>query len=501
MTDQHDDENRLIAERRRKLDAQRERDVAFPNDFRRNARAMRLHSTYEDLDNDALVAKNIEVRVAGRMMAKRMMGKSNFIKLQDVTGQIQVFVFRPDLPEDTFAQFKTWDVGDIVAATGKLFRTRTGELSVHADSLRLLTKSLRPLPEKFHGLSDQELRYRRRYVDLIMNADSRKVFRLRTRLVTHCRQFLDALDFMEVETPMMQSVLGGANARPFATHHNALDMPLYLRIAPELNLKRLVVGGFERVYEINRNFRNEGLSTQHNPEFTMLELYQAYVDYEEIMALVEALVRSLADALWGQLTGSYQGQELDLGAPFARLSIEEAIVKYNEDLDASRLRDVDYLRAVCAEKSIPVEERYGAGKLQLEIFEKTVEDHLVAPTFITGYPREVSPLARCRDSDPFVTDRFEFFLCGREIANGFSELNDPEDQAERFRAQTESKAAGDQEAMEYDADYIRALEYGLPPSGGLGVGIDRLVMLFADVPSIRDVLLFPHMRPEADGGD
>ena len=494
-----DDEHRLIRERRAKLDALREQGGAYPNDFRRDALASEILSTYDELDREALQERAVTVHVAGRLMVKRLMGKTNFIKIQDSSGQIQAMVGRDNFDSEVFKAFKSWDIGDIVGLKGTLFKTRTDEVTVDVSEMRLLTKSLRPLPEKFHGLSDQEQRYRQRYVDLIMNDDSRQVFMLRTRLVNHVRQFLNAHAFMEVETPMMQPILGGANARPFATHHNALDMPLYLRIAPELYLKRLTVGGFERVYEVNRNFRNEGLSTRHNPEFTMLEVYQCYGDFEDMMRLTENLVRSLALQLWGSHEGTYQGAALDLGAAFDRLSVEDAVARYNPDrFDRSRARDVDYLRELCDELGVRWDERYGAGKLLIEIFEKTAEEKLIAPTFITDYPTEVSPLSRCNDADPFLTDRFEFFMCGREIANGFSELNDPEDQAARFRAQCDNKDAGDDEAMEYDADYIRALEYGMPPAGGLGIGIDRLTMLFADVASIRDVLLFPHMRPETE---
>ena len=490
------DENKLIAERRRKLAELRDAGEAFPNDFRRNATADELQQTFADHDDATLREESVAVAVAGRMMAKRVMGKASFIKLQDRSGQIQVRVERDRLGDGTYAGFRKWDVGDIVAARGALFRTKTGELTVMADELRLLTKSLRPLPEKFHGLEDQETRYRQRYVDLIVNENSRAVFRTRSAIVAYIRSFLDAQDYLEVETPMMQTTPGGAIARPFTTHHNALDMELFLRIAPELNLKRLVVGGLERVYEINRNFRNEGVSTQHNPEFTMLELYRAYADYEDLMDMVEALLRGMADAIAGASTLTYQGESLDFGQPFRRLAVEEVILEHNPGLDRGRLRDRDYLAGVCEELGIPVREGYGPGKLQVEIFEKTGEDRLRQPTFVTAYPTEVSPLSRCNDDDPFVTDRFELFVAGREIANGFSELNDPEEQAARFRAQAASRAAGDQEAMAFDHDYIRALEYGMPPTAGIGVGIDRTVMLFTDSPSIRDVLLFPHMRPE-----
>jgi len=490
------DENALISERRRKLDTLRMSGDAYPNDFRRNALADELHTTYGEQDNERLRNESIAVRVAGRMMAKRVMGKASFIKLQDRSGQIQVRLERDRLADGAYQDFKRWDVGDIVGAAGTLFKTNTGELTVMADEVRLLTKSLRPLPEKFHGLQDQEIRYRQRYVDLIMNESSRRVFHLRSQIVSYIRAFMDSQDFLEVETPMMQAIAGGALARPFKTHHNALDMTLYLRIAPELNLKRLVVGGFERVYEINRNFRNEGVSTQHNPEFTMLELYRAYADYEDLIYMLEGMLKGMAQAVLGTSVVRYQGESFDLGKTFQRLTVEEVIAHFNPDIDAGRLRDRDYLVGECAVRGIPVHENYGAGKLQIEIFEKTCEDRLREPTFITRYPTEVSPLSRKNDDDPFVTDRFEFFIAGRELANGFSELNDPEDQAERFHEQVASRGAGDEEAMPFDADYIRALEYGMPPAAGLGVGIDRLVMLFTDSPSIRDVLLFPYMRAE-----
>jgi lysyl-tRNA synthetase class 2 len=439
---------------------------------------------------------SVDVSVAGRMMAKRVMGKASFIKLADRSGQIQVRVERDRLGDGAYTEFKKWDVGDIVAARGILFRTNTGELTVRADELRLLTKSLRPLPEKFHGLSDQEIRYRQRYLDLIMNESSREVFRKRSAIVRYLRSFLDAQDYLEVETPMMQVTQGGALARPFTTHHNALDMELYLRIAPELNLKRLVVGGFERVYEINRNFRNEGVSTQHNPEFTMLELYRAYADYRDLIDMVEAMFRGLSGAVHGSTTIRYQGEEFDFARPFERTTVEDVVLRFNAGLEQARLRDREYLAGVCGRLGIPVKDSAGPGRLLIEIFEKTGEDRLREPTFVTQYPIEVSPLSRRNDSDPFLADRFEFFIAGQEIANGFSELNDPEDQAERFRGQAENRAAGDDEAMAFDHDYIRALEYGMAPTAGIGVGIDRLVMLFTDSPSIRDVLLFPHMRPE-----
>jgi lysyl-tRNA synthetase class 2 len=489
------DDNKLIAERRQKLAAIREAGIAFPNDFRRDAQAGDLQTTFAERDSAWLDAHPTRVRVAGRMLAKRDMGKSSFVRLVDGSGEIQLYLQANTLG-DPYEAFKIWDVGDIVAATGQLMRTRTGELSVKADELRLLTKSLRPLPDKWHGLTDTEARYRMRYVDLIVNPESRKTFQARTQIVRFIRSFLDASNFMEVETPMMQPIPGGAVARPFVTHHNALDIDMYLRIAPELYLKRLVVGGFERVYEINRNFRNEGLSTRHNPEFTMLELYWAYADYHDLMDLVERLFTGLADAVLGERQVVYQGTTISLAGPFRRVSVEDIIMECNPSLDSSRLRDVPYLRSVLDGLGVTYLPGDGAGKLQIEIFDKTGEHTLVQPTFVYAYPTEVSPLSRCKDGDPFITDRFEFFVGGRELANGFSELNDAEDQAARFRAQVERKDAGDEEAMYFDADYVRALEYGLPPTAGLGIGIDRLVMLYTNSPSIRDVLLFPQMKPE-----
>jgi lysyl-tRNA synthetase, class II len=491
------DENKLIAERRAKLAALRGAGQAFPNDYRRDALAGELHAAFSDRDAAWLEANPTRVNVGGRMLFKRIMGKASFAKIADRTGQIQLFLQQDPLGE-TYEAFKGWDVGDIIGAGGVLFRTKTNELSVRVDSLRMLVKSLRPLPDKWHGLADTESRYRQRYVDLIVTEQSRNVFRTRTRIVRYLRDFLDALDFIEVETPMMQPIPGGATARPFVTHHNALDVDMYLRIAPELYLKRLVVGGFERVYEINRNFRNEGLSTRHNPEFTMLELYLAYADYRDLMDWIEKAIRGLANTLHGKQQIEYQGRQYDLSQPFRRTTVEQAIIANNPGIDPMSLRDPTYLRTVCERTGIAVNPQDGAGKLQLEIFEKTVEHTLMDPTFVHAYPAEVSPLSRANDADPFLTDRFEFFLSGREIANGFSELNDPEDQAARFRAQVARKDKGDEEAMVYDADYIRALEYGMPPTAGLGVGIDRLVMFFTDSPSIRDVILFPHMRPESD---
>jgi len=494
--DPQQDENRYIAQRREKLAQLRTQGQAYPNQFSRTHFAAPLTDQYAQLSREDLEAEAVEVSLAGRMMFKRVMGKASFAQLRDMSGTLQIFVQRDAIGEEAYESFKHSDIGDIYAVNGVLFQTKTGELTIKVKSLQLLTKALRPLPEKYHGLADQEQKYRQRYVDLIMNEDSRRVFALRSQAVNFIRNYMIEAGFVEVETPMMQVIPGGATARPFITHHNALDMELYLRVAPELYLKRLVVGGIEQVFEINRNFRNEGLSTRHNPEFTMLEFYQAYADYEDFMNLTEDMMRGLTQAVLGSLKIAYQGQEFDLEQPFARLSVEDAIIQYNPDLDASKLEDLEYCRKAAAELGIKPEPGWGAGKLQIEIFEKTVEDLLQQPTFITAYPTEVSPLSRANDDNPFVTDRFEFFLGGREIANGFSELNDPEDQAARFQRQVEEKEAGDEEAMHYDDDYIRALEYGMPPAAGEGIGIDRLVMLLTDSPSIRDVILFPHMRPE-----
>lgn len=490
------DENKLIAERRAKLERLRAVGQPFPNDFRRDALADQLLTAYGDRAPEWFEQQTVRVKVGGRMMAKRIMGKASFAKIMDRSGQIQLF-FQSEPLGAAYDEFKTWDVGDHIGAEGVLFKTRTGELSVRVEKARLLTKSLRPLPDKWHGLADQEIRYRQRYVDLIVSPESRRVFQVRTRIIKFLRDFLDAMDFLEVETPMMQAIAGGAVARPFVTHHNALDMDLFLRIAPELYLKRLVVGGFERVYEINRNFRNEGVSTRHNPEFTMLELYQAYADYTDLMSLVERMCQGICDAVHGSRRVEYQGEVFDFSQPFRRVTVEDLVVHFNPGIDRTKLRDVEYLRGHCDRLGVKYSSGDGAGKLQIEIFEKTAEHRLSAPTLVYAYPAEVSPLARRSDSDPFLTDRFEFFVGGREIANGFSELNDPEDQAARFKDQLARKTAGDEEAMQYDADYVRALEYGLPPTAGLGVGIDRLVMLFTNAPSIRDVLLFPYMRPEA----
>ncbi|MFT5132629.1 MAG: lysyl-tRNA synthetase class 2 [Gammaproteobacteria bacterium] len=497
MTNENNEhsEHDLIAQRRNQLQTLREKGIAYPNDFRRDSLAANLIKGYEDKSKEELEVAKISVKIAGRMMTRRIMGKASFAHLQDMSGKIQIYVRRDDLPEGVYnEQFKKWDIGDIIGVSGVVMKTNKGELSVHVDSIRLLTKSLRPLPEKFHGLTDQETRYRQRYLDLITNEESRKVFKVRSAVVEFIRRFLIAHDYMEVETPMMHMIPGGATARPFVTHHNSLDMDLYLRIAPELYLKRLVVGGIERVFEINRSFRNEGVSPRHNPEFTMLEFYQAYADYEDLMDLTEQLLRDLAKEIIGAYLVSYQGEDYDLADPFVRMTVKESILHHNPGLSDSDLASSSRLREILTGLGVSLEESYGLGKLQIELFEKTVESNLKAPTFITAYPTEVSPLARKNNDDPFITDRFEFFVGGREIANGFSELNDPEDQAERFRAQVEDKEAGDHEAMHYDEDYLTALEYGMPPCAGEGIGIDRLVMFLTDTATIRDVILFPHMR-------
>ena len=492
-----DDENRIVAERRAKLAALRERGPAYPNDFQRNALAADLHQTHDAKSGDAIEAARLEVAVAGRMVLKRVMGKASFATVQDMSGRLQLYIANDAVGAQAHEAFKHWDLGDIVGARGTLFKTRTGELSVKVTELRLLAKALRPLPEKFHGLTDQEQKYRQRYVDLITSAESRRVFMVRSQVVQAIREFFVARGYLEVETPMMHPIPGGAAARPFVTHHNALDTDLFLRIAPELYLKRLVVGGLEKVFEINRNFRNEGISTRHNPEFTMLEFYEAYRDYRYLMELTEELLRQVALKVLGRTTVEYQDTAIDLGVRFDRLTMPEAIAKHNPRYALADLAKPEYLRNALKPFDAEVFPTDGVGVLQLKLFEATTEDKLVQPTFIVAYPADVSPLARANDADPAVTDRFELFITGREIANGFSELNDPEDQAARFRAQARAKEAGDAEAMHYDADYIRALEYGMPPAAGEGVGIDRLVMLLTDSASIRDVILFPQLKPEA----
>lgn len=492
---QKEDLNEQIAQRFSKLEALRTKGNAYPNGFKRDHLALCVHAEYDKLSVEELETAAIQVTMAGRMMTRRQMGKASFFNMQDMSGQIQIYVKESELPTGSYEEFKSWDLGDIIGVKGILFKTKTGELSVKAHSIELLAKALRPLPEKYHGLTDQETRYRQRYLDLMVNEHSRKTFKIRTQIIQGIRDFLSQRKFMEVETPMMQPIPGGAAARPFITHHNVLDMKLYMRIAPELYLKRLVVGGFERVFEINRNFRNEGMSTRHNPEFTMLEFYQAYADYHDLMDLTEEMLKSLTEKILGTTVVNYQGEQYDFGKPFARMSVTEAVLHYNSKLSSADVNDIKKLSDYATSLGIALKPQYGLGKIQIEIFEKTVESQLKMPTFITEYPTEVSPLARSNDKNPEVTDRFEFFVGGREIANGFSELNDPIDQAARFKKQVADLEAGDHEAMHYDADYITSLEYGLPPTAGEGIGIDRLVMLFTDSPSIRDVILFPHMRP------
>jgi lysyl-tRNA synthetase class 2 len=496
------DENAIIAERRAKLTAVREKGVAFPNDFSPQHKAADLHSQYGEAEREALEAQNVHVVVAGRMMLKRVMGKASFATVQDASGvradgRIQLYITNELTGEADHEAFKHYDLGDILGAEGTLFKTKTGELSIKVSKLRLLTKSLRPLPDKFHGLSDQETKYRQRYVDLITSEETRRTFKARTAAVASIRRFMDSHEFMEVETPMLHVIPGGAAAKPFITHHNALDMEMYLRIAPELYLKRLVVGGFERVFEINRNFRNEGVSPRHNPEFTMMEFYAAYVDYRWLMDFTEALIRQAAIDAHGTAKLTYQGRELDLSKPFHRMTIVQAINKFAPQYTNEQLHDAEFLKKELKQK-FDVEPHVisGLGALQLSLFEETAESQLWEPTYIIDYPVEVSPLARASDTVPGITERFELFITGREIANGFSELNDAEDQAARFQAQVAAKNAGDDEAMYYDADYIRALEYGMPPTGGCGIGIDRLMMLITDSPNIRDVILFPHLRRE-----
>ena len=495
------DENALIAERRAKLAAIREAGIAFPNDFRPTHKAADLHAEFGGFDAETLEAKAVKVSVAGRMLLKRVMGKAAFATVQDASGKyadgrIQFFITTDAAGADTMAAFKTWDLGDIIAAEGTMFKTKTGELSVKVSTLRLLTKSLRPLPDKHHGLADQEMKYRQRYVDLITNDETRRTFKARTAAMSSIRRFMAEHEFMEVETPMLHPIPGGAAAKPFITHHNALDMQMFLRIAPELYLKRLVVGGFERVFEVNRNFRNEGVSPRHNPEFTMMEFYAAYVDYKWLMDFTEAVIRQAAVDAHGTAVLTYQGKELDLSKPFHRLTIVGAINKYAPHYTAEQLGDAAFLRTELKKFGVDPIKTAGLGALQLALFEETAEAQLWEPTYIVDYPVEVSPLARASDTNREITERFELFIVGREIANGFSELNDAEDQAARFQAQVANKDAGDEEAMYYDADFIRALEYGMPPTGGCGIGIDRLMMLITDSPNIRDVILFPHLRRE-----
>ena len=487
------DESEVYRIRKQKLATLREEGFQFPNHFRRSALAADITAQYASCSKEELEVKQIRISVAGRIVLRRVMGKASFVHIQDVSGRLQLYFKQNDLP-DSYEQCKHWDLGDIIGVSGFLFVTQTGELTVHADAIVLLTKALRPLPDKFHGLVEKELCYRKRYVDLIVNEETRSTFLMRSRLITACRQFMTTHQFLEVETPMMHPIPGGAVARPFVTHHNALDREMFLRIAPELYLKRLVVGGFERVYEINRNFRNEGVSTRHNPEFTMMEFYQAYADYQDLMVFTEALFRYLCDEVVGSRVVTYQGHSLEFDKPFLRISMKASILKYHPTLQAVDLETVEACRQVLSTLTLPYQPTDSLGKLHTILFEETVEEQLLQPTFVTEYPTEVSPLARRSEANPEVTDRFEFFIMGREIANGFSELNDAEDQAGRFHQQVLDKDAGDLEAMHFDSDYIEALEYGMPPTAGEGIGIDRLVMLFTDSPSIRDVILFPHLR-------
>jgi lysyl-tRNA synthetase, class II len=500
------DENHVIAERRDKLKAMREQahannSAVFPNDFKPTHKAASLHAEYDALDKETLDPQHIPVAVAGRMVLKRVMGKASFATVQDATARIQLFINKENLVDENseaiYEAFKHWDLGDIVSAKGALFKTKTDELSIKVSELRLLTKSLRPLPEKYHGLQDQEIKYRQRYVDLITSEETRETFKTRSTVMSAVRQFMTENEFLEVETPMLHPIPGGASAKPFVTHHNALDMQMYMRIAPELYLKRLIVGGFDRVFEINRSFRNEGLSVRHNPEFTMMEFYAAYTDYEWLMDYTEQCIRAAVIAAHGTAVISYDGKAVDLSKPFERLTIVGAIQKYAPQYTLAQLNDADFLRAEILKHGVKPFDHAGLGALQLTLFEETAESQLWNPTYIIDYPVEVSPLARASDNNPDITERFELFITGREMANGFSELNDAEDQAARFHAQMKAKEAGDQEAMYYDADFIRALEYGMPPTGGCGIGLDRLVMLITDSPSIRDVILFPHMRAES----
>jgi len=496
----HADDNQLIAERREKLAALREQarasgSAAFPNDFKPTHHARDLHHRWDQVPNEELEPQALKVAVAGRMMLKRVMGKACFGTLQDGSGRIQVYVTQDAVGPEALAAFKHWDLGDILACEGTLFRTKTGELSVKASSVRLLTKSLRPLPDKFHGMTDTEQKYRQRYVDLMTDEHARARFVARSKTVSSIRNFMVEHGFLEVETPMLHPIPGGANAKPFVTHHNALDQEMFLRIAPELYLKRLVVGGFERVFEINRNFRNEGISVRHNPEFTMMEFYAAYWNHHDLMDFTELVLRHAARQATGSATLSYAGRPVDLDKPFARLTVTDALVRH-AGLTPEQAADAAFLHQRLKSLGEEPPAHWTLAELQFGLFEAAVEDQLWDPTFIVDYPVEVSPLARASDRDPTVTERYELFMTGREIANGFSELNDAEDQAARFAAQAANKDAGDEEAMYFDADFIRALEYGMPPTGGCGIGIDRLVMLLTDSPSIRDVILFPALRRE-----
>jgi len=494
MSDSEPDheENKLIVQRREKLAAIRAQRQAFPNSFARQDWAADLLAEYDSLETEQLAEKAVQTRVAGRIMRQR----GPFTVIQDDSGQIQLYMNNKSFPDERAAELKSLDLGDIIGVSGEVFKTQKGELTIRVADFQLLTKALRPLPDKHKGLTDTETRYRQRYVDLIANEESRMVFRQRSQIVRCIRQYFDDLGFMEVETPMMQVIPGGATARPFVTHHNALDQDMYLRVAPELFLKRLVVGGFEKVYELNRNFRNEGLSTRHNPEFTMLEFYQAYARYQDLMNLTEDLFRKVATQVLGSTVFTYQGEEIDFGQPFRRLTVEESIIAECRLPNADYFQSLESVKSLAQEVGVEIDPTWSQGKIVMEVFEQQVEHTLLQPTFITEYPIEVSPLARRNDDRPEVTDRFELIIGGRELANGFSELNDPEDQAERFHAQVAQKDAGDHEAMHFDADYITALEYGLPPTAGEGIGIDRLVMLLTDSASIKDVLLFPHMRPQ-----
>lgn len=492
MSDSEGD--KLSIQRRKQLAMLRQNGQAYPNDFRRDSLADDLRKIHGSTNKETLQTEHINVSIAGRIMSRRIMGKASFAHIQDRSGKIQIYVTHDSLPIGRYTEFKQWDIGDIVGIEGHLMKTNKGELSIHVNNIRMLTKALRPLPEKFHGLTDKETKYRRRYVDLIINEDTRRIFKLRSRIIDFIRSYLKKNDFIEVETPMMHAIPGGAAAKPFITHHNVLNMNLFLRIAPELYLKRLIVGGLEKVFEINRSFRNEGLSSKHNPEFTMLEFYQAYADYQDMMDITEDLLRTLIVEIFGTMTVTRQAVEYDFVQPFTKMTMKQSILQFNPTIQAADLENVAIARAIANKLDIQLKDHDGLGKVQMEIFEKTVESKLIAPTFITAYPTEVSPLARANDNDPFVTDRFEFFIGGQEIANGFSELNDPDDQAERFRKQIVAKEIGDADAMSFDEDYITALEYGMPPTAGEGIGIDRLVMFLTDVPTIRDVIFFPQLR-------